>query len=134
MRLPRVKPSARNLPFRSPNQWQHLWLREYSRLLQGEISGTRDAIYEITNKTKGVANAKLNVKGVLYENVKLTIGRATEIIKDQKIGSVTVIENPLNRGLFYTSMSNININAADLGLSREHFCASPQAGQIVGNA
>ena len=30
MRLQRVKPSARNLPFRSPNQWQDLWLREYS--------------------------------------------------------------------------------------------------------
>jgi uncharacterized protein (DUF342 family) len=60
------------------------------------------------------ANAKINVFGMLYENVLITLGSSREEIKDQLSGPMSIIENTIVGGLRYISMSGLHMKAADI--------------------
>lgn len=76
-----------------------------------------DRIMAIRNKADVAANAKINAKAVLYENVQLLFGSNTETIKEQKDGPLTVIENSIEGGLRYLSMTSLNVKATDIELA-----------------
>lgn len=73
-----------------------------------------DRIMAVRNKADAGANAKINAKGVLYENVQLTLGSVTETIKEQKDGPLSAIENSIEGGLRFLSMTGLDIKAADI--------------------
>jgi hypothetical protein len=80
----------------------------------------------IRGKADSTANAKINAKAVLYENVQLVLGTVTETINEQKDGSLSLIENSLEGGLRYLSMTSLNVKATDIELAfvREQKMAS----------
>jgi len=81
-----------------------------------------DNIIAIRAKTDEFTNAKINVKSVLYENVELTVGSVTEETKEQMDGAHSIIENSIEGGLRYLSMTGLNVKAVDIELAfvREH--------------
>lgn len=87
-----------------------------------------DKIMSIKSKTAASANAKINAKAVLYENVQLILGGATETINEQKNGPLSVIENSIEGGPRYLSMTGLNVGAADMEMAfvREQKMASRQ--------
>lgn len=76
-----------------------------------------DRIMTIRSKADAVANAKINVKSTLYENVQLIIGTVTEEIKEQKDGPLSVIENSIEGGLRFLSMTSLDVKATDIELA-----------------
>ncbi|MEI7816960.1 MAG: FapA family protein [Desulfuromonadales bacterium] len=85
--------------------------------LRKTIAALTDSIMAIRGKSDVNTNAKINAKAMLYENVLLTLGSAAEIIKEQKDGPLTVIENSIDGGLRYLSMTGLNIKATDIELA-----------------
>ena len=81
-----------------------------------------DSIMAIRNKADSRANAKINAKAVMYENVHLTVGSVTEEIHEQKDGPLSVIENSIEGGLRFLSMTSLDVKATDIELAfvREH--------------
>lgn len=96
--------------------------------LRSTAASLTDSIMSIRSKADPAANAKINAKAVLYENVQLTLGATTETIKEQKDGPLSVIENSIDGGLRYLSMTSLNVKAADIELAfvREQKMASRQ--------
>lgn len=88
-----------------------------------------DTIMSIRRKADAAANAKINAKAVLYENVQLTLGSVTESIKEQMDGPLSIIENSIDGGLRYLPMSGLNVSATDIELAfiQEQKMASRQA-------
>ncbi len=79
-----------------------------------EIEGIKDKIFAINNRHKPTANPKINVKGVLYGNVHLSIGKVTEeFIEPQKM-TKSIIENTVNGGLRFLNMSSLFAKASDM--------------------
>jgi len=76
-----------------------------------------DRIMAIRNKTDAAANAKINAKAVLYENVQLILGTVTEEIKEQKDGPLSIIEDSIEGGLRFLSMSSLAVKATDIELA-----------------
>lgn len=100
-----------------------------------EITELRKTTAELTDRIMAIrgnedtaANAKINAKAVLYENVQLSLGSITETIRDQKDGPLTVIENSIEGGLRFLSMTSLDIKATDIELAfvREQKMASRQ--------
>jgi uncharacterized protein (DUF342 family) len=86
-----------------------------------EITGLRktcaslsDSIMAIRGKETAATNAKINVKTVLYENVQMIIGSAAETINEQLDGAHSIIENSIEGGLRYLSMTGLNVKASDI--------------------
>ncbi|MDD2853133.1 MAG: FapA family protein [Desulfuromonadaceae bacterium] len=73
-----------------------------------------DSITSIRSKIDERANAKINAKAVMYENVQLTLGSTTELIYEQKDGPHSAIENSIDGGLRFLSMTSLNVKAADI--------------------
>jgi uncharacterized protein (DUF342 family) len=82
--------------------------------LQHTVSVLADSIMVIRGKTEESANAKINVKSVLYENVHLSLGCVTETVREQKDGSHSIIENSIEGGLRYLSLTGLNVNAGNM--------------------
>lgn len=101
------------------------------RKAMSEIMNTISAVRE---KDGGKSNAKINVKDVMYENVQLIVGRATETVKKQINGAFTVVENTIHGGLHYALLSDINIKASDMGMTREYCSKHQHTEQKVGHA
>jgi uncharacterized protein (DUF342 family) len=74
-------------------------------------------IMAIRNKVDVAANAKINVKTTLYENVQVTVGSVSEVIQEQKDGSFSMIENSIDGGLRFLSMTGLNVKAGDIELA-----------------
>lgn len=100
-------------------------LSEIAELRKTSASLT-DSIMSIRNKSDAAANAKINAKTVLYENVLLTLGSVTETITEQKDGPLSVIENSIEGGLRFLSLTNLDVKATDIELAyvREQKMAS----------
>jgi uncharacterized protein (DUF342 family) len=100
-------------------------LTEIAELRKTSASLT-DSIMAIRGKTAAGANAKINAKTVLYENVQLSLGDVTEMIHEQKDGPLSIIENSIEGGLRFLSMTNLEIKATDIELAfiREQKMAS----------
>lgn len=85
--------------------------------LRKSIAELSDRITAIRDKADETANAKINAKAALYENVQLTLGSVTETIKEQNDGPLSVIENSIEGGLRFLSMTGLNIKASDIELA-----------------
>ncbi|MEI6214278.1 MAG: FapA family protein [Desulfuromonadales bacterium] len=88
--------------------------------LRKKTSELSRMIMAIKNKTDAAANAKINAKSTLYENVRLSLGSVTETIFEQKSGPLTIIENSIEGGLRFLSMTGLNVRAADIELALIH--------------
>ena len=88
-------------------------LTEIAELRKTSASLT-DSIMDIRGKVVESANAKISAKAVLYENVQLSLGSVTELIKDQKDGPLSVIENSIEGGLRFLSMTSLDVKASDI--------------------
>ena len=76
-----------------------------------------DAIMAIRSKTDIRANPKVNVKGILYDNTLLSIGSLNEKIAEQLDGPVSIIENTIEGGLRFLSMTSLDVKATDIELA-----------------
>lgn len=76
-----------------------------------------DSIMAIRSKTAAVANAKINAKAVMYENVQITLGNVIEETKEQKNGSLSIVENSIEGGLRYLPMTSLDVKATDIELA-----------------
>jgi uncharacterized protein (DUF342 family) len=88
-----------------------------------------DQIIAIRGAVHATANAKINVKAVLFENVQITLGSSTETNIEQKDGPHSIIENTFEGGFRFLSMTGLNVKAADIELAfeRERKMASRQS-------
>ena len=91
-------------------------LQEIEELRTAKAS-LADAIMAIRTKADMRANPKVNVKGVLYDNTLLTIGTLNEEIKEQLDGPISVIENTIEGGLRFLSMTSLDVKASDIELA-----------------
>ncbi len=71
-------------------------------------------IATLRSKTAAAANAKINVKKTLHENVRMELGNTSETVQEEKTGPLTIVENLSEGGLRYVSMSSLNVKAADI--------------------
>ncbi len=85
--------------------------------LRKTTAALTDSIMAIRNKADSRANAKINVKAIMYENVHLTVGSVTEEIIEQKDGAHSYIENSIEGGLRVLSMTGLNVKAADIEMA-----------------
>lgn len=76
-----------------------------------------DSIMAIRSKADSRANAKINAKAVIYENVHLAVGSVTEEINEQIDGPHSVIENSIEGGLRFLSMTSLDVKATDIELA-----------------
>ena len=81
------------------------------------IAALTDSIMAIRSKADESANAKINVKATLYENVQLVLGTDTETIKEQMDGAHSIIVNSIEGGFRYLSLTGLNIKATDIELA-----------------
>lgn len=84
--------------------------RKERAVLTDRIQAIRSMVYD-------VANAKINVKKVLYDCVHLCLGTVNEEIVEQKDGPLSIIENTIEGGLRFLSMTNLNVKATDIELA-----------------
>ena len=82
--------------------------------LRKTAAALTDRIMAIRGKTNEVSNAKINAKATLYENVQLTLGSVSETIQEQKDGPLSIIENSIEGGLRFLSMTGLNVKASDI--------------------
>lgn len=100
--------------------------------LRKTAAALTDGIMAIRSKVADENNARINAKAVLYENVQLTLGSVTETINEQKDGPLTVIENSIDGGFRFLSMTSLDVKAADIeqAFIREHKMAVKQGVKI----
>lgn len=96
------------------SQSQSLSEIEALRKTRAELT---DRIMAIRGKAAANANAKINEKAVLYENVQLTLGSVTETIKEQMDGPHSIIENSIEGGLRFLSMTSLDVKASDIEMA-----------------
>ena len=87
---------------------------EELRTAKAALSG---AVMAIRGKVDERANPKVNVKGILYDNTLLSIGSLNAEIKEQLDGPISVIENTIEGGLRFLSMTSLDVKASDLELA-----------------
>jgi uncharacterized protein (DUF342 family) len=76
-----------------------------------------DRIAIIREKAVVAANAKINVKTKLHENVRMALGDVSQTINEAKDGPITIIENITEGGLRFLSMTNLDIKATEIELA-----------------
>lgn len=87
---------------------------EALRTAKAALSG---AVMAIRGKVDERANPKVNVKGKLYDNTLLSIGFLNEEIKEQLDGPISVVENTIEGGLRFLSMTSLDVKASDIELA-----------------
>jgi uncharacterized protein (DUF342 family) len=76
-----------------------------------------ESIMTIRNKVNATANAKINAKTALYDNVLILVGSVTEETKEPKDGPLSIIENSIDGGLRFLSMTSLDVKAHDIELA-----------------
>jgi uncharacterized protein (DUF342 family) len=82
-------------------------LRKRAALLTERIANLR-------TKTVAAANAKINVKKTLHENVHMVLGGVTETVQEVVAGPLTIVENISEGGLRFIPMSSMEVKATDI--------------------
>ena len=82
-------------------------LRKSAAALSARISTIR-------SKTVAAANAKINVKKTLHENVKMVLGDVTSTVQEQRNGPLTIIENISAGGVRFIPMTSMDLKASDI--------------------
>jgi len=73
-----------------------------------------ERIMAIRSKSDDRANRKINIKGTLYDNTLLVLGKQNEEIREQVDGPISVCENTIEGGLRYLSLTGLNVKAEDI--------------------
>ncbi len=84
---------------------------EALRKTRGKLS---EALVALRTKADGAANTKINIKSMLYDNTYLCVGMVVRERVDEKSGPFSVIENSLEGGLRFLSMTGLDVKAADI--------------------
>lgn len=69
---------------------------------------------EVRSRAHERCNPKINVKKVLYEGVAITLGMVSDIIREERKGPVSVIENSIEGGLRFLGMTQLSFKAQDI--------------------
>jgi len=85
-------------------------LRKRAAILSERIANLR-------HKTVAAANAKINVKKMLHENVQMLLGDVTETVQEFRDGPLTIVENTSDGGLRFIPMSSMDVKATDIELA-----------------
>jgi len=89
-----------------------------------EIEQLRTAKAELTERVMAIrgkndqrTNAKINVKKVLYENIRLCTGMTCQEIVEQRDGPLSIVENTIEGGLRFLGMTSLDVKATDIELA-----------------
>jgi uncharacterized protein (DUF342 family) len=84
---------------------------EELRRVRAELT---DQQIEISKRLDERAHAKINVKTMLYDNTFLRLGLATKEKVDERDGPFSVIQNSIEGGLRFLSLTSLDVRAADI--------------------
>jgi hypothetical protein len=100
---------------------------EELRKVRGELS---DQLMAIRKRSEENAHAKINVKSILYDNTFLRLGMAAKEKVDERDGPFSVIENSIEGGLRFLSLTSLDVLAKDIeqAFVREESLASRTVG------
>lgn len=87
---------------------------ETLRKTRAELS---DQLMAIRKKSNERTNPKINIKTILYDNTFLRLGMTAKEKVDERDGPFSVIENTIEGGLRFLSMTSLDIRAADIELA-----------------
>jgi uncharacterized protein (DUF342 family) len=92
---------------------------ELLRKIRAELTERLSVIH---SHSAEMANPKINVKTILYDNTYIRVGLNTKEKVDERDGPFSVIENTLEGGLRFLSMTSLDVRASDIELAfvREH--------------
>src|SRR6185369_7379794 len=68
---------------------------------------------EVRSRTHERCNPKINVKKSLYEGVNITLGITSDIIREERKGPASVIENSIEGGFRYLAMTPLSLKAQE---------------------
>ena len=85
--------------------------------LRKEKSELSDRFMMLKNRTDERANPKVNVKAMLYDNTYLCVGTAGKQKVDEREGPFSAIEDTIEGGLRFLSMTSLDVKAADIELA-----------------
>jgi hypothetical protein len=77
-------------------------------------SAITNRIQEVRSREYVRRNSKINVKKKLYDGVNITVGTICEEIKEEKSGPISIIENSIDGGLRYISLTDLSVKAQDI--------------------
>lgn len=81
-----------------------------------------DCLMAVRSRSAQKANPKINVTSLLYDNTFLRVGFNAKEKVDERDGPFSVIENTIEGGLRFLSMTSLDVPASDIELAfvREH--------------
>ncbi|MDA8428758.1 MAG: FapA family protein [Geobacteraceae bacterium] len=89
-----------------------------------DLEVLRNTRAELTEKLMAIrtlsaekANPKINVKSILYDNTFVRVGLNAKEKVDERDGPFSVIENTIEGGLRFLSMTSLDVRAADIEMA-----------------
>jgi len=76
-----------------------------------------ERLMAIRSRSSEKANPKINVKTILYDNTFLRVGLNAKEKVDEREGPFSVIENTIEGGLRFLSMTSLDVKAADIEMA-----------------
>ncbi len=76
-----------------------------------------DKLMLIRNHSAKSANPKINVKTILYDNTLVRVGLSAKEKLDERDGPFSVIENTIEGGLRFLSLTSLDVRASDIELA-----------------
>jgi uncharacterized protein (DUF342 family) len=73
-----------------------------------------NSIQEVRSREYAGCNPKVNVKKKLFDGVNITVGTICEEIKEERSGPISIIENTIEGGFRYISMTDLSVRAQDI--------------------
>jgi uncharacterized protein (DUF342 family) len=80
-------------------------------------AGLTEQLMAIRNRSAEKANPKINVKAILYDNTYLRIGMTAKAKINEQDGPISVIENTIEGGVRFLSMTSLDVPASDIELA-----------------
>jgi len=80
-------------------------------------AGLTERLMAIRSRSAEKANPKINVKSILYDNTFLRVGLNAKEKVDERDGPFSVIENTIEGGLRFLSMTSLDVPASDIELA-----------------
>ena len=85
-----------------------------SRSLHNSVPSLPDEPRKCALRTHDQCNPKINVRNILYEGVYITLGNLSEVIKEERKGPLSIIENTIDGEFRFLGMTDLSIKAQDI--------------------
>lgn len=97
-------------------------------------TGITQRIHDVRERTYDHANAKVNVRKMLYDGVVITLGLQTETFREPRPGPVSVIENTIEGGFRFLGMTDLAFNAREIEKTfvQQHLMQQKNSGGTTG--